>query len=121
MAENVVFGLKLSEYHTGYRAFDRAALESVNLSMNSDKFIFDQEILAQLVNINMRITEVPVPTRYFKQASSASFIQSSIYGIAILWLLARYLVHQSGFIRQRQFQSLERRYHSATEIEASAK
>ena len=54
MAENVVFGLKLSEYHTGYRAFDREALESVNLSMNSDKFIFDQEIMAQLVNIKMR-------------------------------------------------------------------
>jgi glycosyltransferase involved in cell wall biosynthesis len=116
MAENLVFGLKLSEYHTGYRAFDRAALESVNFSMNSDKFIFDQQILAQLVNIRMRITEVPVPTRYFKQASSASFVQSSIYGISILWLLARYLLHQSGIIRQRQFQSLERRYRNAGEI-----
>jgi hypothetical protein len=116
MAENVVFGLKLSEYHTGYRAFDREALESVNLSMNSDKFIFDQEIMAQLVNIKMRITEVPVPTRYFKQASSASFLQSSIYGISILWLLARYLLHRSGIIRQRRFQSLERRYRNAGEI-----
>lgn len=110
MAENFVFGLKLSEYHTGYRAFDRAALESVNLEMNSDKFIFDQEIMAQLVDINIRITEVPVPTRYFKQASSASFIQSSIYGISILWLLARYLLHRNGILRQRSFQSLERRY-----------
>jgi glycosyltransferase involved in cell wall biosynthesis len=116
MAENVVFGLKLSEYPTGYRAFDREALESVNLSMNSDKFIFDQEIMAQLVNIKMRITEVPVPTRYFKQASSASFLQSSIYGISILWLLARYLLHRSGIIRQRRFQSLERRYRNAGEI-----
>jgi glycosyltransferase involved in cell wall biosynthesis len=116
MAENLVFGLRLSEYHTGYRAFDRRALESVNLEMNSDNFIFDQEILAQLVDIKMRITEVPVPTRYFKQASSASFIQSSIYGVSILWLLARYLLHQSGFIRQRRFQSLERRYCYAGEI-----
>lgn len=58
----------------------------------------------------MRITEVPVPTRYFKQASSASFIQSCIYGIAILWLLGRYLLHRSSIIRQRRFQSLERRY-----------
>jgi len=120
MAENVVFGLKLSEYHTGYRAFDREALESVNLAMNSDKFIFDQEIMAQLVNIKMRITEVPVPTRYFKQASSASFIQSSIYGVSILWLLARYLLHRSGIIRQRRFQSLERRYRSAGEIKHRA-
>ena len=120
IAENVVFGLKLSEYHTGYRAFDREALESVNLAMNSDKFIFDQEIMAQLVNIKMRITEVPVPTRYFKQASSASFIQSSIYGISILWLLARYLLHRSGIIRQRRFQSLERRYRNAGEIKHQA-
>jgi glycosyltransferase involved in cell wall biosynthesis len=116
MAENLVFGLKLSEYHTGYRAFDREALESVNLAMNSDKFIFDQEIMAQLVDIGMRITEVPVPTRYFKQASSASFIQSSIYGISILWLLVRYLLHRSGILLQRRFQSLERRYRNAAEI-----
>jgi glycosyltransferase involved in cell wall biosynthesis len=112
MAENGVFGLNLSEYHTGYRAFRREALESVNLSMNSDNFIFDQEIVAQLVDIKMRITEVPVPTRYFKQASSASFLQSSIYGVSILWLLARYLLHRSGIVRQRRFQSLERRYRS---------
>jgi glycosyltransferase involved in cell wall biosynthesis len=118
--ENVVFGLRLSEYHTGYRAFRREVLESVNLAMNSDKFIFDQEIMAQLVNIKMRITEVPVPTRYFKQASSASFIQSSVYGISILWLLARYLLHRSGMIRQRRFQSLERRYHNAGEIKRQA-
>jgi glycosyltransferase involved in cell wall biosynthesis len=119
-AENVVFGLNLSEYHTGYRAFNRESLESVNLSMNSDKFIFDQEIVAQLVNIKMRITERPVPTRYFKQASSASFIQSSIYGISILWLLARYMLHRSGIIRQRRFQSLERRYRNAGEIKHQA-
>jgi glycosyltransferase involved in cell wall biosynthesis len=119
-AENLVFGLDLSEYHTGYRAFNREALESVNLSMNSDKFIFDQEIMAQLVNIKMRVTEVPVPTRYFKQASSASFIQSSIYGVSILWLLARYLLHRSGMIRQRRFQSLERRYRNAGEIKRQA-
>src|SRR5579863_1630289 len=105
-AENLVFGLKLSEYHTGYRAFRREALESVNLSMNSDNFIFDQEIMAQLVDVKMRIAEVPVPTRYFKMASSASFIQSSLYGISILWLLARYLLHRTSIVRQRRFQSL---------------
>jgi glycosyltransferase involved in cell wall biosynthesis len=109
--ENWVFGLDLSEYHTGYRAFRREALESVNLEMNSDKFIFDQEILAQIVNVDMRIAEVPVPTRYFAQASSASFAQSSIYGVSILWLLVRYLLHRTG-IHQRQFDSLERRYQS---------
>jgi glycosyltransferase involved in cell wall biosynthesis len=120
IAENVVFGLHLSEYHTGYRAFRREALESVNLEMNSDKFIFDQEILAQIVNVRMRITEVPVPTRYFAQASSASFVASSIYGISILWLLARYLLHRWGVIHQRQFDSLGRRYRSAAEIKHQA-
>jgi glycosyltransferase involved in cell wall biosynthesis len=111
-AENLIFGLKLSEYHTGYRAFARDALESVNLSINSDNFIFDQEILAQLVDIKMRIAEVSVPTRYFKLASSASFFQSIIYGISILWLLAGYLLHRTGIARQRRFQSLTRRYRS---------
>jgi glycosyltransferase involved in cell wall biosynthesis len=120
IVENAVFGLNLSEYHTGYRAFRREALESVNLAMNSDNFIFDQEILAQLVDVKMRITEVPVPTRYFKQASSASFVQSSVYGISILWLLARYLLHRRGIVRQRSFQSLERRYRNAGAIEHAA-
>lgn len=108
--ENGVFGLELSEYHTGYRAFRREVLEAVNLQMNSDQFIFDQEIMAQIVDLKLRITEVPVPTRYFPQASSASFIQSSVYGLSILWLLARYLLHRAGWFRQRQFDSLRRRY-----------
>ena len=118
--ENWVFGLRLSEYHTGYRAFRRHVLESVNLEMNSDRFIFDQEILAQIVNVKMRITEVPVPTRYFAQASSASFVQSSVYGVSILWLLLRYLLHRGGIVHQRQFDSLERRYRSAAEIKHHA-
>jgi glycosyltransferase involved in cell wall biosynthesis len=118
--ENVVFGLNLSEYHTGYRAFRREVLESVNLEMNSDKFIFDQEIIAQIVNVHMRITEVPVPTRYFAQASSASFVQSSIYGISILWLLARYLLHRGGILHQRRFDSLERRYKGDADVKQQA-
>jgi glycosyltransferase involved in cell wall biosynthesis len=109
-AENVTFGLHLSEYHTGYRAFRREVLESVNLETNSDKFIFDQEIMAQMVALGMRITEVPVPTRYFAQASSASFFQSSLYGFSILVLLAKYLIYRWGWGYHRQFDSLQRRY-----------
>lgn len=108
--ENKCFGLSLAEYHTGYRAFRRQVLESVNLQMNSDAFIFDQEIMAQVVQLKMRVAEVPVPTRYFAQASSASFGQSVVYGLSILWVLAKYLMHRSGFRRQLQFESLERRY-----------
>jgi glycosyltransferase involved in cell wall biosynthesis len=108
--ENLTFGLRMSEYHTGYRAFRREALESVNIEMNSDRFIFDQEILAQMVELKFRITEVPVPTRYFAEASSASFWQSTRYGLEILWLLTRFCLHRAGIRRQRQFDSLARRY-----------
>lgn len=108
--ENRVFNLRLSEYHTGYRAYSREALEAANVEMNSDNFIFDQEIMAQFVELGLRVAEAPVPTRYFPQASSASFVQSSIYGLSILWLLLRFSLHRRGWLRQRQFESLHRRY-----------
>ncbi len=117
-AENVVFGLELSEYHTGYRAFRRDVLESVNFAMNSDKFIFDQEILAQVVNLKFRITEVPVPTRYFAEASSASFVASCRYGLSILWLLAKYVLHRAGVVHLRSLDSLERRYRNVGDTRA---
>ena len=110
LSQNILIGQKLSEYHTGYRAYTREVLEAVNLETNSDNFIFDQEIMAQFVNLNMRIAEVPVPTRYFPEASSASFVQSSVYGLSILWLLFRYEMHRVGLVRQRSFESLKRRY-----------
>ena len=109
-AENWAFGLHLSEYHTGYRAYRREVLEAVNFALNSDKFIFDQEIIAQIVQEGFRITEVPVPTRYFAEASSASLVASTRYGFGILWLLVRYLLHGSRLWRQKQFQSLRGRY-----------
>ena len=108
--ENTVFKLHLSEYHTGYRAFSREVLEAANLQMNSDGFVFDQEIMAQIVELRMRIAEVPVPTRYMKEASSATFVQSTVYGFRILWLLLKYVLHRSGVHPQKQFQSLHRRY-----------
>jgi len=111
--ENIVFGLRLTEYHTGYRAYRRDALESVNLEMNSDNFVFDQEIIAQLVDNRIRIAEVPVPTRYFPQASSCSFTASCRYGLSVLGVLARYTLHRSHLVRQKQFQSLRRRYSAA--------
>jgi hypothetical protein len=108
--ENLVFGLHLSEYHTGYRAYRRDVLEAVNVAMNSDAFVFDQEILAQIIETGFRIHEVPVPTRYFSEASSAGFLASCRYGLEILWLLLRVLLHRAGVLRQKQFESLARRY-----------
>lgn len=108
--ENRVFHLRLSEYHTGYRAFHRRVLESVNFSMNSDRFVFDQEILAQAIAGGFRIVEVPVAARYFPEASAASFPQSLRYGLSILWMLLRYLMHSSGLVRQAWLENLSRRY-----------
>jgi glycosyltransferase involved in cell wall biosynthesis len=111
--ENRVFGLKLTEFHTGYRAYRRSALEGVNVEMNSDNFIFDQEIVAQFVDLKMRIAEIPVPTRYFPQASSCSFTASCQYGLSVLAVLTRYILHRAG-LRQKQFESLRRRYSAVT-------
>jgi len=108
--ENWVFGLKLAEYHTGYRAFHRRVLESVNLELNSDNFSFDQEIIAQIVELKMRISEIPVPTRYFAEASSANFSQSVTYGLSVLGLLFKYMLHKAGIWHRKQFDSLGGRY-----------
>lgn len=108
--ENKVFGLALSEYHTGYRAYRREVLETVNFALNSDRFIFDQEIIAQIVGAQFRIGEVAVPTRYFAEASSISFLASVRYGFGILRVVTRFWLHRRGIWAQRQFQSLRGRY-----------
>ena len=108
--ENLVFGLSLSEFHTGYRAFRREVLETVNYAMNSDGFVFDQQIIAQVVAARFRIAEIAVPVRYFPEASSASFVDSVVYGLRILLLLARFALYRSGLYRCRRFESLRARY-----------
>ena len=108
--ENLVFGLHLSEYHTGYRAFRRDVLEAVNFRANNDGFVFDQEIIAQVVAAGFRIEEIAVPTRYFPEASSASFVASSVYGCRILAVLFWYLLNRWGVRRSRRFDSLRARY-----------
>ncbi len=108
--ESRVFGLSLSEFHTGYRAFRRELLESVNYAMNSDGFVFDQEIIAQAVVGRFRIAEISVPVRYFPGASSASFWVSVVYGLKILLLLVRFGLYRLGLYRSRRFDSLRARY-----------
>ncbi len=108
--ENLVFGLSLSEFHTGYRAFRREVLDTVNYAMNSDGFVFDQQIIAQVVAARFRIAEIAVPVRYFPEASSASFVDSVVYGLRILLLLARFALYRSGLYRSRRFESLRARY-----------
>jgi glycosyltransferase involved in cell wall biosynthesis len=111
--QNWILGQKLTEYHTGYRAFNRRVLEEVPFLLNSDNFVFDQEMLVQAIHFGFRIKEVPVPTRYFAEASSASFSASVVYGLSILGLLARYLLHRSALVTQRQFECFPARYRRA--------
>ena len=94
--ENWTFGLKLSEYHTGLRAYSRHLLETIPFHLNSDDFVFDQELIAQVVAAGMgpRIGEVAVPTRYFEEASSVGFRRSVVYGLSTLRVIVRYLLHR---------------------------
>jgi glycosyltransferase involved in cell wall biosynthesis len=94
--ENLAFGLHLSEYHTGLRAYSRHLLETVPYQLNSDDFVFDQELIAQVVAAGMtdRIGEIAVPTRYFEEASSVGLRRSIVYGLSTLRVVARYLLHR---------------------------
>ena len=99
--ENVTFGLRLSEYHTGLRAYSRRLLERIPYHLNSDDFVFDQELVAQVVAAGMRrrIGEIAVPTRYFEEASSVGFRRSVVYGLSTLRVVLRYLLHRLGVRR----------------------
>jgi len=111
--ENRVFGLDLSEFHTGYRAYRREALERVNFLANSDVFIFDQQIVAQFVEAGLQIAEIPVPVRYFPEASSCSLRSSIRYGLGILWLLLRFSMHRRAGTHSMQFECFTKRYEAA--------
>ncbi len=90
--ENRAFGMSFSEYHTGYRAFSADLLRSVAFLRNSDDFVFDQEIFAQVIARGARIVEIPIPTRYFHEASSVDFPTSVRYGLKTLVVLARFVL-----------------------------
>lgn len=116
ICENLVLGLHLSEAHTGFRAYRRQVLETIPFLLNSDDFVFDSEVIAQVVAFGFRIGEVGVPTRYFKEASSVNFRRSVVYGLATLWTLVRYLAHRWGVVQVPQFcvplRRVISRYHS---------
>jgi SAM-dependent methyltransferase len=92
--ENVAFRRSHSEYHTGYRAFSVPFLRTIPFLRNSDSFVFDQEIFAQIVSRNARVFELPIPTRYFLEASSVSFVKSVDYGLRTLSVLMRFRVDE---------------------------
>jgi len=101
--ENVVLGTYLTEYHSGFRAYSRELLKSLNFKYNSDGFIFDTEIIVQILLKRFKIEEIPIHTRYFKEASTIGFLGSCLYGLGILKTLFKYLLHIKGLIRFKQF------------------
>jgi len=94
--QNLLVGQKLSEYHTGYRAFSREVLESLPLEENTDDFLFDNEMLAQIIFFNYRIGEVSCPTKYFDEASSISFARSVRYGLGVLVTSVKFRLQRMG-------------------------
>jgi len=84
LVQNIMLGYKLSEYHTGFRAFSRTVLESLPLEENSDDFVFDNQMLAQVIHFRFRLGEISSPTRYFPEASSINFSRSLKYGLGVL-------------------------------------
>ena len=95
--ENRILGLKLSEYHTGYRAYSRRFLETIPFLENSDDFVFDTQVLIQAATFGFKIGEVPAIGRYHEDASSVSFKTSTVYGLKTLAALLTYVAHRSGF------------------------
>jgi glycosyltransferase involved in cell wall biosynthesis len=100
LAENILLGAKLSEYHTGYRAFSREILEKIDLSKNSDDFVFDNQMLAQILWHGFTIGEVSCPTKYFEEASSINFRRSVKYGFGCLWIGLKFRLAKWNLIDQ---------------------
>lgn len=102
LIENIGTGSNLSEFHSGFRAYSRKLLETIPWQLNSNNYVFDSQMLLQIIAFGFKILEVQVPTRYFKEASSPNVIESIIYGTSTLWALGRFMLHKAG-IKQALF------------------
>jgi glycosyltransferase involved in cell wall biosynthesis len=103
MVENVALGQNLGDFHSGFRAYTRKLLETIPFERNSDDFVFDSQFLAQAVSFGFRLGDIPVPVRYFAEASSINFRRSLRYGFATLWVLAKYWLHRLKLARSPLF------------------
>lgn len=101
--QNLATGAKLSEYHTGYRAYTREVLEAIPFLENSDDFIFDNEMLSQILYKGFNVGEISCPTRYFAEASSINFARSVKYGLGCVWVSIQYRLSKWGLINFRLF------------------
>ena len=99
LVQNALMGAKLSEYHTGYRAFSREVLQSLPLASNSEDFLFDNQMLAQILMKGFRVGEISCPTKYFPEASSINLRRSITYGLGVLKVSLLYRLHRLGILR----------------------
>jgi glycosyltransferase involved in cell wall biosynthesis len=111
--ENLFLGVKLSEYHTGYRAFSRQVLTELPLAEDSDDFVFDNQMLAQCVHFGFRIGEVSCPTKYFEEASSINFRRSVTYGLGVLGTTMQFALQRTGLAKFRIFSPKGRKLEAA--------
>jgi len=105
MVGNMLMGAKLSEYHSGYRAFSRRLLEALPLDLNSDDFVFDNQMLAQVLWAGYTVAEVSCPTRYAADASSINFARSIRYGLGCVATSVEFALNRIGLVRSRRFPS----------------
>jgi glycosyltransferase involved in cell wall biosynthesis len=105
--ENIVLGQNLGDFHSGFRAYRRKVLEAIPFQRNSDDFVFDTQFLAQAVHFGFKLGDVPVPVRYFDEASSINFRRSVKYGLSTLGVLVCYCLHNIGLVRSRLFQPVD--------------
>lgn len=103
LTQNVLMNQKLSEYHTGYRAYSKKVLESIDFSNNSDDFVFDNEFIAQIFNKRFEIAEITCPTKYFEEASSINLKRSIIYGLGVLRVSFLYFLNSIGVYQSKLF------------------
>ena len=102
--QNLFLGVKLSEYHTGFRAYSRKVLETLPLLENSDNFVFDNQVIAQAVMFGFRIGEISCPTKYFEEASSIDFARSVKYGMGVLATTFGFIAHKAGIRKSPLYQ-----------------
>ncbi len=105
LTQNILMNQKLSEYHTGYRAFSKTVLKSINYHHNSDDFVFDNQMIAQICFKGFDIAEVTCPTKYFEEASSINFRRSSIYGLGVLSVSFGYFLEKLGIGKRKIYKS----------------
>ena len=106
--QNLLIRYKLSEYHTGYRAFSRQVLEGIRFEQNSDDFVFDNEMLSQIVYAGFDIGEVTCPTKYFEEASSINFRRSMKYGLGVLRVSVGHFLQRMGLVHLEMYGKVRR-------------